>query len=119
MNRNGHTNIMGFTDPDWDGNALDHQLTTGYCMIFGENLVSQKSKKQHVVAWSTVEAEYHFMAIVACALIWIKSLLADLGFPYTAHMTLCCDTQATMHIASNPVFHEKTKHIKLDYHCIC
>lgn len=40
MNRNGHTNIMGFTDPDWDGNALDHQLTTGYCMIFGENLVS-------------------------------------------------------------------------------
>lgn len=40
MNQNGHTNIMGFTDPDWDGNALDHQLTTGYCMIFGENLVS-------------------------------------------------------------------------------
>ena len=42
MSRNGHTNIMGYSDSDWAGNALDRRSTTSYCMFVGDNLVSWK-----------------------------------------------------------------------------
>jgi hypothetical protein len=81
MNNNGHTNVIGYSDSDWAGNALDCRSTTGYCMFVSGNLVSWKSKKQRVVAHSSVEAKYRAMASAACELVWLKCLLTDLGCP--------------------------------------
>jgi len=114
MNNNGHTNIMGYSDSDWAGNALDRRSTTGHCMFVGGNLVSWKSKKQNVVARSSAEVEYRAMTSATCELVWLKHLLTDLGCPCSITMTLYCDNQAAMHIASNPVFHERKKHIEVD-----
>ena len=49
-------------------------------------------------------------------LIWIKGLLKDLGIETTTPITMHCDNQAAIHIASNSVFHERTKHIEVDCH---
>jgi hypothetical protein len=80
--------------------------------------VSWKSKKQQVVARSSVEAEYRAMTSASYELIWLKNLLADLHFVCHTPKILFCDNQAAMHIASNPVFHEHTKHLEVDCHYI-
>ena len=73
-------------------------------------------KKQTVVARSSAEAEYIAMAHTSCELMWITHLLEELRFVVKLPMTMHCDNQATIYIASNPVFHERTKHIKVDCH---
>ena len=67
---------------------------------------------------SSVEANYRAMALETCELIWLKQLLHELRFGKDEQMTLVCDNQEALHIASNPVFYERTKYIKVDCHFI-
>ena len=58
------------------------------------------------------------MTLATCELIWLRHLLQELRFRKDEQMKLICDNQAALHIAFNPVFHERTKHIEVDCHFI-
>ena len=58
------------------------------------------------------------MALATCELIWLRHLLRELRFRKDEQMKLTCDNQVALHIASNLIFHERTKHIEVDYHFI-
>ena len=57
-------------------------------------------------------------ALATYELIWLRHLLRELRFGKDEEMKLICDNQAALHISSNLVFHERTKHIKVDCHFI-
>ncbi|KAL0702312.1 hypothetical protein Bca4012_058434 [Brassica carinata] len=116
MGCNTSTEIVGYCDADWAGDRVDRRSTTGYCTFIGGNLVTWKSKKQKVVSCSSAEAEYRAMRKLTSELIWIRNLLKDLGIETATPITMHCDNQAAIHIASNSVFHERTKHIEVDCH---
>ena len=58
------------------------------------------------------------MTLATRELIWLKHLLQELRFRKDGQMKLICDNQDTLHISSNTVFHERTKHIKVNCHFI-
>ena len=70
------------------------------------------------MARSSAEVEYRAMALATCELIWFKQLLQELRFGNDGQMMLACDNQAALHITSNSVFHERTKHIEVNCHFI-
>ena len=58
------------------------------------------------------------MALATCELIWIKQLIHELKFVEVSQMKLLCDNQFIIHIVSNLVFYERTKHMEINYHFI-
>lgn len=77
--------------------------------------MSWKSKKQLSVSLSSAEAEYRSMRRVVAELTWLNRFLLDLGNPPDLPIPVHSDSQSAIHIARNPVFHEHTKHVELDY----
>ncbi|RDX69842.1 Copia protein, partial [Mucuna pruriens] len=110
----GDTHISGYCNVDWARSPIDRRSTIGSCISIGGNVVSWKSKKQNTITHSSTEPEYRAMTSATYESIWVKQLIQELKFVDVQPMKLYCDNQATLHIASNPVFHERTKHIEID-----
>ena len=115
---NSDLHLKAYCDADWAECPDTRKSLIGYCVFLGDALASWRSKKQSIVSRSSAEAEYRAMATTTCELTWILHLLQDLNVKHDKLVLLYCDNQATLHIATNPVFHEKSKHIEADCHVV-
>ena len=85
----------------------------------GNNLIAWSARKQKVVARSSTESEYRSLAFAATEVLWLKSLFEELGVPkLTSVPIVWCDNMGANLLASNPVFHARTKHIEVDIHFV-
>lgn len=69
------------------------------------------------MATSTTEAEYITATQASKEAIWLQMLLEELGHKQEK-IVLFCDSQSALHLAKNPAFHSKTKHIRVQYHFV-
>nr|GEY26009.1 hypothetical protein [Tanacetum cinerariifolium] len=109
--------LEAYTNSDYTSASLDRKSTTGGCQFLRSRLISWQCKKQTLVSNSTTEAEYEATASCCGQILWIQNQIIDYGYNFM-NTKIFIDNESTICIVKNPVFHSKTKHIKIRHHFI-
>ncbi|SCZ93248.1 BZ3500_MvSof-1268-A1-R1_Chr6-2g08557 [Microbotryum saponariae] len=110
--------LEGFVDADHGADPVTRRSVSGYVFTCAGGAISWIAKCQTLVTLSSTEAEYVAMSYAAREGIWLRRLLADLGFEQTSPTRLRGDNQLAITLAKHPAFHARTKHIGIHFHFI-
>ena len=118
LHRSSSAELVVYTDADWAGCPDTRRSTSGYAVFLGGNLVSWSSKRQPVVSRSSAEAEYRAVANGVAEASWLRQLLAELHSPLAKSTLVYCDNVSAVYLSTNPVQHQRTKHVEIELHSI-
>lgn len=67
----------------------------------------------------SVEVDYDSVVNVVSESCWLQNLLLELYCPIHKAIMACCDKLNDMYLYSNPIQHQRTKHLEVDIHFVC
>ena len=108
--------LDGYCDADW-GNNSSRRSTTGNIFRYNGAPIHWKTKLQKTIALSTAEAEYYAASTAAVEVIYLRSLLKNMGFQQEGYTPVYEDNNACIEWSNNVIGgRERAKHIDLRKH---
>lgn len=112
----GATGLDGFADADW-GNSESRRSTTGMMARYNKSIIYWRSKMQKTVSLSTAEAEYYAASEMAIEILYLRNLLANMGFPEHPDTPVYEDNTACIEWGNHVIGgRERAKHIDIRKH---
>jgi hypothetical protein len=106
--------LEGFNDADWNTLSGDSLFTTGFIFTLGSGAICWKSKKQTIIANSTMEAELIALTSASEEVNWLRDLLYEIPLwekpipPILIH----CDSTAAISRVRNHYYNGKSRPIR-------
>nr|GEV80487.1 ribonuclease H-like domain-containing protein [Tanacetum cinerariifolium] len=92
---------------------------SGYYVFLGNNLLSWSYKRQPTLSRSSAKGGgYRGVANVVVETCWLRNLLRELHTPLSFATFVYCDNVNVVYLSSNPVQHQRMKHIEIDIHFV-
>ena len=106
--------LEGFSDADWNTLSDDSKATSGYIFCIAGGAVSWKSKKQTILAQSTMESELIALATASEEANWLRNFLVDtpLWERPTPAVIIHCDSTAAISRVQNRYYNSNSRHIR-------
>ena len=112
-----HLEVVGYTDADFAGCLDSRKSTSGYVFLLAGGAVSWKSAKQHIVATSTMEAEFIGCYEASSHALWLKKFISGLMTvdSISKPLRLHCDNSAVIFFSNYSKSTGANKHIDVKY----
>jgi KUP system potassium uptake protein len=106
-----------YTDSDWASCLKTRRSTTGIIVRLAGGVIAYKTKLQVTVAMSSTEAEFMAACDAGKMILFIRSILWDLGVPQQAATVIYEDNDActAMANAKKPTTRTSTRHMDIRY----
>ena len=112
--------FCGYSDADYGEDIQTRKSRNGYVFYLYGGPISWKSARQKCVTLSSTESEYYGLSSAAREAAWLRLLLTELEYQGgdINPTTIKGDNQGSLALAENPEFHQRTKHVDIQYHYI-
>lgn len=79
-------------------------------------MIFRHFSKQKVISCSSTESEYKAVVMASIEVLWLRSLLTEIGVSLRNPPVIFCDNLSTIYLAYNPIYYAYMKYVEFDYH---
>jgi ribonuclease HI len=107
--------LAAFVDAAHAADPNTRRSITGFVVMYGGGPIAFKTKQQKAVTTSSTEAELIAAVSAAKVIRYLRSVLADLGYPQHEATIIHEDNQAVLEIVNKQIPSERTRHCDIQY----
>jgi hypothetical protein len=108
--------LLVYTDADWAGCSDTRRSTSGTLFSLETTSSPGPPSGQPIVSRSSADAKYRTITNGVVEASWPRQLLQELHSPLTKSSLVYHDNVSVVYLSTNPVQHQRTKHIEIDLH---